>query len=359
MSQTRKRKMPTSVDVATAAGVSQTAVSVALSGRSGSTRLSAATRKRILDAADDLNYVPHKNAVALRRQQSMVVLFMTRPSRVEPFGQVIPHVLTTAARGALAEHGYSVLVAQPEELTDGGDSLPALIQRLQVDGVLYDSPDSPGVMQALDDAGVPSVMLIRPVETAGRSSSVVVDPQPGMTAAIDHLEALGHRRIAYIGREKTNPIDQHRLECFQEALARYSGHPKEASTFLVPDYSIQAGHRGAERALASSEPATAIITSSDGLTLGALRYAYENHIRIPGDLSLISFDDAMVADLYPPITSISQPFAECAATAVDLLIEAISDEHPLHQQLALATRFHVRSSTAAPNSSNQDPEGNP
>ena len=155
-SQTSKRRMPTSVDVATAAGVSQTAVSVALSGRSGSTRLSAATRKKILDAADELNYVPHKNAVALRRQQSMVVLFMTRPSRVEPFGQVIPHVLTTAARGALAEHGYSVLVAQPEELADGGDSLPALIQRLQVDGVLYDSPDSPKVMESLHDSGVPS-----------------------------------------------------------------------------------------------------------------------------------------------------------------------------------------------------------
>lgn len=351
--------MPTSADVAKVAGVSQTAVSVALSGRSGSARISPATRQRILDAAAKLNYVPHKNAVALRRQESMVVLFITRPSRIEPFGQVIPHVLTTAASGALAEHGYSVLVTQPEELAGGGRALTALIQRLQVDGVLYDSPDGPEVMNAIASAGVPSVMLIRPVETGNPSPSVVVDPQPGMAAAIDHLGLLGHRRIAYVGREGPHPIDRHRLACFQAALAQYSDHQLEESIFLVRDYSIQAGEQGAERALTHNERPTAIITSSDGLTLGVLRYANENKIQIPYDLSLISFDDAVVADLYPPITSISQPFAECAAAAVELLIKAIVDGQSVHDQLTLPTQFRVRSSTGVPSNFICYPQGAP
>ncbi len=339
---------PTSADVARLAGVSRAVVSVALSGREGSTRLSAPTRERVLAAAAQLGYTPHPIGAALRGRTSRIILFVPRSFREKPYEQAIPYALTAAAMRALVARGYSMIVAQPEEFgTAGPEGLLRLVRRYRIDGMLTDSPARAADAQAVMDRGIRVVQLMRPIE--GLDAPVVtVDPRSGMTEAIEHLRRLGHRRIAFIGRRGPHPTDAARSEAFVDAIRNAGPEVGPGVVQLVDDYSIEAGREGTERTLALDPVPTAIITSSDGLALGVLRVLYERRLRVPDDMSLVSFDDAGVADLYPPVTSISQPFSEVAEQAVNLLLATPGDPGEAVTVAPLPTRLVVRASTGPP-----------
>lgn len=340
--------LPTSADVARLAGVSRAVVSVALSGRSGSTRISPATRERVLAAAAQLGYTPHPIGAALRRRSSQIILFVPRSVREKPYEHAIPYILSTSAMRALAAHGYFTIVVQPEEFQPAGtDGLVRLLHRYRIDGVLFDSPTRLDDLRVVVDRGIPLVQLMRPLGDV-TTSTATVDPRPGICAAIEHLREAGHRRIAFVGQRGPHPTDVARVEAFRNAMRAADLDPGDSSVHLVNDYSIEAGKVAAARALASDPPPTAILTSSDGLTLGLLRLLYERRLHVPDDLSVVSFDDAAVADLYPPVTSITQPFAEVAERAVSLLLVAIGELDEPAIETPLPTRLTVRASTGAP-----------
>ncbi|MGK2850864.1 MAG: LacI family DNA-binding transcriptional regulator [Candidatus Limnocylindrales bacterium] len=330
------------------AGVSRAVVSVALSGRAGSTRLSASTRERVQVAAAQLGYTPHPIGAALRGRNSRIILFVPRSVREKPYEQAIPYTLTAAAMRALVSRGYSMIVAQPEEFgTPGPEGLLRLVRRYRIDGMLIDSPARASDAQAVMDRGIRVVQLMRPLEGLD-APAITVDPRPGMTGAIEHLRGLGHRRIAFIGQRGPHPTDVARSEAFVDATRTAGLEVDPAIVQLVGDYSIESGCVGTKRVLASDPLPTAILTSSDGLTLGVLRVLYERRLRVPDDMSLVSFDDAAVADLYPPVTSISQPLSEVAEQAVSLLLPALGDLGEPGLVAPLPTRLSVRASTGAP-----------
>lgn len=339
----RTRRAPTSADVARIAGVSRAAVSVAFSGRGGSTRVSDETRRRILAVAEEIGYTPHPGASALRRQKSMVVLFVTRPARREPYEQVIPYLLSTETTSTLAERGYLTLVVQPEEL-GGADDVVSLIRRYRAGGVILDSPRTADV-RAVGATGVPCVVLMRVPEDDLLAAAVTVDPRPGMEAAVSHLVGFGHRAIGFVAHGGSHPVDLGRIESYRHAV-RAQG--LESGTIeLVDDYSIESGRGAAARLLAAEARITAIVTSSDGLTLGVLRHLYERRRRVPDEISVVSFDDAAVSGLYPPVTSIAQPFEEVARAGADLLLHALETGEALRGETRLPTSLVVRASTAA------------
>lgn len=335
---------PTSADVARAAGVSTAAVSVALSGKEGSTRVSEETRRHIIQIANRLGYTPNPSAVALRTQRSLTTVFVSRPARSEPHEQAIPYILSTTASRAMAELGLRTLVVQPQRGGDYADIVSLILQH-RAEGVLWDSPDSMEALESLLAEGVPTVMMMRPLDMQPSSfaASVTVDPWPGVNAAVSHLTSLGHRRLAFIGQRGPHAVDLARLAAFEAAI-RDAGCAATSRIHRVADYSIEAGASAAREAI--EDGATAVMTSSDGLTLGVLRFLYEKRLRVPEDINVLSFDDAAVADLYPPITTVTQPFTALARTAVDLLMSRIGGEADTDQTVVLPTELTVRSSTA-------------
>lgn len=344
----RVEREPTSADVARLAGVSRAGVSVALSGRAGSTRVSASTRERVLAAAAQLGYAPHPIGAALRRRNSRIILFVPREVREKPYEQAIPYTLTAAAMRALVARGYSMIVAQPEEFgTAGKKDLLTLVRRYRIDGLLIDSPGRSVDARAVIDRGIPVVQMMRPLD-AVHAPAITVDPLPGMKAAIKHLYEMGHRHIAFIGQRGPHATDSARCEAFVEAVRTTGPEDVASMVQLVDDYSIEAGFEGTARVLASDPVPTAIVTSSDGLTLGVLRVLYERRLRVPDDISVVSFDDAAVADLYPPVTSISQPLSEVAEEAVIHLLAALGDLGEPGPVAPLPTRLSVRASTGPP-----------
>lgn len=347
-----KARPVTSYDVAAQAGVSQATVSVVLSGRQSTVRVSEATRQRVLAAAAALQYSPNSLAQAFRQQRSGIIGFVPRLERAAP-EQSLPVMYSLGqhiARTAIA-HRYHVLEASAESegMRSGEDSVEFMLSR-RVDGVIFDRPYSADEVQHFVDRDVPVVQLIRP-QASVPTAAITVEAAPGIEAAVAHLVALGHRRIALIGHDNAHPAVRSRLDAFHTALA----HHRLA---VLPDFmqlrgvsDIAQGNSAARSLLALPVRPTAIIATAEALALGALRALYAARVLVPEEMSVISYDDTFSVHLYPPLTSIAQPFREIAERAVGLVLAQMNGRtggaaEPAH--LVLPTTLVIRESTAPP-----------
>lgn len=336
-------------EIARQAGVSRATVSVALSGTRSTSRVSDATRQRVLAVAAELGYSPHPVARALRRQRTGVLGFIPRAHRTTPFDHPVPYLLGIALSRAAARHGYQIVekTSDPAGVHDG-DELVRFMQQRRVDGIILDSPETTAEVQRFIDHQIPLVQIIRPqpLETA----RVTVDARPGITAAVEHLLAAGHRRIAWLGRGGEHPIDLARRAAFVAALGRHDLPCQPDWLREVPEYGVEEGYDSAMRLFAAPERPTALLAMGDNIALGVLRALYALRLRIPDDFSLISYDDAFAGALYPPLTSVAQPLTEVGARAIALLYEQIEGEPgtvPQRSEL-IPTALIARQSVGAP-----------
>jgi LacI family transcriptional regulator len=353
-----KSATPTSTDVARQAGVSQATVSGVLNGTN--IRVSDATRVRVLAAAAELGYAPHPAAQALRRRRSGAIGFVPRAFRGTPYEHPVPYHLSIHIARAALGRGWHVVEASAETANarGGGELIQFLLGR-RVDGVIFDWPESADEVRHVLDRGVPVVQVIRP-QFAAATPTVTVDAAPGIGGAIDHLVALGHRRIAFLGDRGAHPTDRSRLDSFKVALARHGLAVPGEYVCLVTNYASEEGAARTRALLALPRRPTALFAASDSLAIGALHALYEARVHVPDALSLISYDDLFAPHLYPRLTSVAQPLEEVAERAVALLAAQVEqrEEATLEPaRLALPTRLVVRQSTQVPAAEAREQEG--
>jgi len=340
----------TSNDVARRVGVSQATVSVVLNGARSNIRVSEATRERVTAAAAALGYTPHLAARALRRQRSGIIGFVPRIFRQTPYERPIPYLLSVHIARAAMLGGYHVIEVNAESSkARAGGALIEFLLGQRVDGVIFDAPDSAAEVRRFVERGVPVVQLLRPHPVAA-ASTITVDPVAGIDSAVAHLAALGHRRIAFIGSSRANPVDQHRLDAFVAALADRAIPLPEAYLQLGLTRAVEGGYDATETLLALPDRPTALLIMGDSLALGALRALYERDVRVPNAMSIVSYDDAFANFLYPPLTSVAQPVREVAERAVTLLAARIEDADAAHppEHVVMPTGLVVRASTQPP-----------
>jgi len=325
-----ERRRPTIADVARAAGVSSAAVSFAVNGRPG---VSPETRQRILGVAEALGWQPSASARALTEARTRAVgLVLARDAERLELDAFFVRFLSGLER-TLAPADYALLL----QLVDAGAGLAAY-ERLagagRVDGfVLTDLQVEDPRLPLLEAAGVPVVL-------AGRPSGDVPFPAvetrhaEGMDAAVRHLVALGHRRIAFLGGNAGYEHEQVRLARWRAALDAAGVAP---GPVVFGD---------ARRAVA--ERPTAIVCATDVLAMGAIAAAREAGCSVPEDVSITGFDDSPLAALGSPgLTSVRVDYTEFGATAAAALLAAIAGE-PVPAYSASAPELVVRASTAAP-----------
>lgn len=345
------RRAPTANDVARRAGVSRSAVSAVLSGHEGTIRVSDATRQRVLAIAAELGYSPHPIAKALRNQRSNIIGFVSRSTPHGLFDESVPYILHIEIARAAARRGYYVVETglDPSQ-RESSAALARDLRTHRVDGVIFDSPASTDAVQSVHDAGLPIVQVMRPrldVETP----TVTVDASQGVASAVNHLVALGHRRIAFIGSSSTHPVLSSRLETFRGAIARHELDLPAGYVQLEPTSTISNGRRLTDALLRLNTPPTAIVAAGDNLALGVMRALYQENIRVPDEISVVSYDDTLAGYLYPPLTSVAQPLHDVADDALDLLIAALdpaSASSPAARHITLPTHLEIRASTAPP-----------
>lgn len=339
-------RVPTSLDVARRAGVSRALVSGVLNDTMSTMRVSPATRQRVLEAAAELGYTPNPVARALRRQRSNVIGFLPRTTRQTPYEHPVPFLLGIHIAREAMKRGYHILEASaaPPSERQSGDVAQFLRER-RVDGVILDSPQTAIEVTQLVESGFPVVQLIR-TQTSASTPTVVVDPAPGTIAAVDHLVAHGHERIAFVGAGGEHPVDRDRLACFHAALASHGIASDETLVRLTPDYDIERGLAQTRALLALPERPTAIFAAGDNLALGVLQALYEARIRVPDAMSVVSYDDIFAGQLIPPLSSVSQPLEAVASEAIQALIAQVerADGRADRRHIVLPTGFTARGS---------------
>jgi DNA-binding LacI/PurR family transcriptional regulator len=328
--------------VASAAGVSKTAVSFAFNSPE---KLGQATLERVLGVAHDLGYTPHPaaRALSMRRSGTIGVLIPQRLSTVfaNPFlGELIQGM------GELCEeHDLTMLLVPP---LDG--SLEGAIRQASVDGFisLGLSPDD-RALQVLDRIGIPTVL----VDSVASPShpAVNVDDATGAEAAAQHLLDLGHRNFAIIVLPPTRaqvghtPTASRRLAGYRAALDRARAPERHTVTAGA---TTAAGARAFEGLPKGKRRPTAVLAMSDMAAIGLMAAAQAAGLKIPEDLSIVGYDDLpMSAWTNPPLTTVRQPIVEKGRLAARLLIQRMKGK-TVDSPAPLGTRLVVRGSTSNP-----------
>ncbi len=339
--------MSTINDVALRAGVSAMTVSRVINNSGYS---SPATRRRVEAAIAELGYVPNALARQLRSRRTKTLALVVSDIS-NPF-------FTTIARGVedvAARHGFSVMYCNTDESeTEEAQYLLMLIER-QVDGVLLVPARSSGTsFRLLQAHGMPVVVLDRRV-AARHVDSVRCDSEAGAHALTRHLLELGHRRIAVLTGRRTISTSVDRVAgcrraleeaglTLDPALVRYGG-------FNFGKLNQADGHRMAQEVLSTDATRpTAIFAANNFIAFGAIRALAEAGLRVPGDMSVVAFDDLPLEWVSDPfLTVAAQPAYEIGRRAAEMLLDRLSGaREAAGEDVVLPFELIIRRSSAAP-----------
>lgn len=333
-------KAATIRDVAKRAGVGLGTVSRVLNE---SPNVSEPTRQRVLQAIQDLNFSPNPVArkLSLGRTQSIAVIvpFFTRPSFIERL-RGIEH--------SLVDSDYDLIIYNVETVQRRDECIREVPRKERADGVLILSlsPRDEDI-PFLQRADTPIVLVDANHPSLENLNRVVVDDVAGGFMATQHLIDLGHRRIGYISDFLEDPFN------FTSSRYRYEGYRKalaQADLPVLSQYHEQ-GHHGrfeaaimAHKMLSRRDRPTAIFAASDTQAMGVLQAARDLGFQVPGDLSVIGYDDIEVAE-YLGLTTIRQLLFESGQRGVELLFQLLGDVQSSPVCEVLPTQLVIRGTT--------------
>ncbi|GAA1717509.1 LacI family DNA-binding transcriptional regulator [Isoptericola hypogeus] len=324
--------MVTVHDVARVAGVSISTVSRALATPE---RVAAPTRERVTTVARELGYRPNRAASVLRAGRSGA-LGLVVPDLANPY-------FASVAKGAQArarEHGLGLFVVDTDEDADlEVDAVAGLAP--QTDGLLLCSPRA--VDRTVGALGARPAVLVN--QEADGLPSIVVDHRGGMLGALEHLRALGHRRVAYVGGPASSWSDARRRAALHEAAARFDDVEVVPLGAYRPQ--VEGGRSAADLVYASG--ATAAVTFNDLVAVGLVERLAARGLDVPRDLSVVGCDDSYVAALVsPPLTTLRTDLRNVGRTGVDRLVALVGARGDGSDVPPLAVELVVRDSTAPP-----------
>lgn len=328
------------LDVAREAGVSLATASRALNNSYG---VSAATRARVLEVAERLQYVVSPEASRLAGGTTMRV------------GLVVPHIdrwffgaMVSGLVSVLRDAGFDVLLYHVGDVQDRRRFFQTLPARRKVDAlVLVALPIADSERERLE------LMGVRIFAAGGQDVSypfVCIDDEAAGRQAVDHLLSLGHTRVAMIEAidpdEPTWPLRRGRSRAYHSALEA-AGLPVDESLIATGGWSAELGAEAMGQLLTQPQTPTAVYAHSDEIAVGAIRTIRRTGLRVPGDISVIGIDDHPIAALVD-LTTIHQPVHEQGVRTAELVVASLEDGGPVDGAIHVPTRLIVRGTTGPP-----------
>jgi DNA-binding LacI/PurR family transcriptional regulator len=325
--------------VAERAGVSTATVSRVLSGLSG---VREPLRTKVVEAARQLGYQPNRAARDLRARSSRTIGVLI-PDIENPF-------FTTVVRGieeTLQATGYTLLLANYNEEPAREATQLRTFRAEGIGGLIFAASREPAALyQQLADSGLVMVAVSRAHAKLG-VDQVTVANRAGAQSAIAHLIGLGHSRIAMITGPPEFNTARERQQGYEQAL-RDAGLGVDEKLIVHCDFRHASGYDAMRRLLDAPSRPTAVFPASNLLTLGALQAIHERNLDIPGEISIIGFDEmAWAMSLRPPLTTVAQPALEVGRMAAELLLDRIRKPDQPRKEVVLETRLIVRASCGA------------
>ncbi len=311
-------KQATIRDVAARAGVSTATVSRSLRH---SANVQPETRRRVEEAARALRYRPSGVARSLKLRSTRTIGLIVTDIENPYFPQVV-----SAIEDAAHERGYSVLLADGRRDAEREIQSLDLLGEREVDGLIIASSELT-VRHSDRIREVPCpVVIVNSPSTVSVVPAVLSDNAAGGRLAVEHLVSLGHRRMAYLasGRREDSAA-RDRLAGAIASLAEL-GLPAETLRLVRSDDGVRGGERAATGALREDATTTALLCFNDLIALGAIRGLRAMGLDVPGDVSVMGFDDIEIAPYFDPaLTTIRQATAAMARWAVTSLFRRIDE----------------------------------
>jgi DNA-binding LacI/PurR family transcriptional regulator len=329
-------------DIAKRARVSTATVSRTVNQAS---TVDAQLAKRVWKAIDELGYFPNRQARALVSGRSRVFGLIVSEI-TNPFFPEIVQTFETLA----VEHNYEILLTSTVHDPKRMELAVRRMIESRVDGVaILTFGMEEALLEHLRFRNLPLVFVdVGP--KAPRVSNIRVCYADGIRQAVQHLAALRHERIGFV----TGPIKLRsaiaRRDAFEQSMAEL-GLPVRPEFIVEGDHKPEGGERALQTLVALKECPTALLCSNDMTAIGVMRAAYELHIEVPKDLSVVGFDDIRMADfMVPPLTTIQMSQSELATLAFHALLKETKRDtpDPVGSEYVLKTRLVLRSSTTFP-----------
>ena len=336
-----RRSKVTIREIAELAGVSIATVSRVVNGRGD---VAAQTRELVMRVIQEHGYMTNRSARALSGGRTGHVGLTIPLMRGDYFAAILEGALEAVYEEdmqlvlytTLHEHDREVSVL--ERLSDGA-----------TDGAIILLPlESSAELVALQESGFPFVVVDPRIPLDDGIPAVSAAHRAGALAATEHLLSLGHRRIGHISGPAGWAAATERIEGYHSALAA-AGVLPTSELIAEGNFEAPSGVAAAHVLLDLPDPPTAIFASNDNMAAGVLQAAHERGLTVPGDLSVVGFDDADLATiLSPELTTVRQPLAELGRTGVSLLTRMLERQRVEALRVELATRLVVRESTGPP-----------
>lgn len=308
--------MATIKDVAKLAGVALSTASYALSGDS---KVSPKTKEKVLEAARQLNYRKNGFAMDLKRSRTNTIALILTDLSGPYYSELIRSVQDVAL-----SHGYDLIACS----SMGGKDSTAVkfLREKRVDGAIVLAHNiTDEILFASANASFPIIVMDR--QTAGQGLiNVMVDGEAGGYTATRHLIDKGHRAIAYISGPSNSFDNGLRYQGYKRAM-REAGLEEKAKWRLSGGFIRDGGYKATKMMLMQGELPSAVFYGNDEMAIGGMKAFEEAQVSVPGDISLLGFDDIQLAEyVNPALTTIRQPMHELGSLAGHLLFQVLNGE---------------------------------
>lgn len=322
-------RRPRLQDVAAEAGVSTASASLVLRAAPGP---SDATRKRVLDAAARLGYRPDRAASLLARRRSRLIGVLM-DVRSTFHAQLVEDV-----HDAAAEHGYDLVLSTITRSRDEGRAIETLLDS-RCEALVLLGPEAPAARLGALDRQLPVVAVGRAVPSAGVDVVRAADDE-GVALAVDHLVALGHRRITYVDGGR-GAISAGRRRGYQRTMRR---HRLGDYLHVMPgDHGEESGARAARALFETDLPPTAVVAYNDRSAVGVLDALLRSGIEVPEGVSVVGYDDSPLSRLaHIDLTTVSQESEQLMRHAVAAVVERLDGGRTEHREVVVPPRLVVR-----------------
>lgn len=276
-----------------------------------------ATRLKVEAAIEALNYRPNMLARGLAGGKSMLIGLVYYNPSAGYLSEILVGALKTCR-----ELGHHLMLEDLSEIEEGTDTseIAMRLRKIGLDGLILTPPLSANkaLIKLMHEAGVPTV-LVSHEDPSGQFSSVVFDDTTAAYAMTEYLIEHGHKRIGFITGPAEHPSSLSRKEGFERAMQEH-GLDMDPELVAEGDFTFRSGMELADRLLGAGPAPTAIFASNDDMAAGVIAAAHRRSMKVPGDLSVVGFDDTAIgAAIWPRLTTVRQPIFEIARTAVKLL----------------------------------------
>lgn len=337
---------PTIKDVAKKAGVSITTVSFVLNNRTDVV-ISEEVKKRVLGVAREMDYHPSAMAAGLagRRTHNLGVVFYQEDKVIS--NQFYSFVIEGMVKETV-DKNYNLLFSYVESVYDGYQSLPKIVREKNVDGVILVGRSEPKMMGDIKERRIPVVAVDNYPVLKG-IDTVQMDNKQGGILAVEHLIRLGHKHIGLLTIAGGRPSLEERKEGWRAAHAKNNLDVEKDYVFESDALTFNDGYEKAKEVLKKYKKITGLFCVNDELAAGALRAAREVGRPVPGDLSVVGFDNITMSNYTdPPLTTVSAAKEFMGKMAVSRLLELIENKDLPPKRQEVPVELIIRQSTAKP-----------